>query len=86
MSFRSSGRSLVAAAIDQAQKILQGADPAAISRYADLLEKSPLPGLDQFGHRAGRTTRREAANLASKARLEAAELAGPSHRVSERAY
>jgi creatinine amidohydrolase/Fe(II)-dependent formamide hydrolase-like protein len=35
-------KSFAAAAIDQAQKILDGADPAAIPRYADLLDKSPL--------------------------------------------
>jgi creatinine amidohydrolase/Fe(II)-dependent formamide hydrolase-like protein len=35
-------KSFVAAAIDQAQKVLDGADPAKIPRYADLLEKSPL--------------------------------------------
>jgi creatinine amidohydrolase/Fe(II)-dependent formamide hydrolase-like protein len=33
--------SFVAAAIDQTQKILEGADPAMIPRYADLLERSP---------------------------------------------
>jgi hypothetical protein len=35
-------KSFVAAAIEQAQKILEGTDPAKILRYADLLEKSPL--------------------------------------------
>jgi creatinine amidohydrolase/Fe(II)-dependent formamide hydrolase-like protein len=35
-------KSFVAAAIEQALKILDGADPAKFLRYADLLEKQPL--------------------------------------------
>jgi pimeloyl-ACP methyl ester carboxylesterase/creatinine amidohydrolase/Fe(II)-dependent formamide hydrolase-like protein len=35
-------KSFVAAAIEHALKVLDGADPAAFPRYADLLEKNPL--------------------------------------------